>query len=219
MIPFGATPLAATVWTAMTVRYLLLSPILFLIGAIPSAHLIAHRRGIGDLRAIGSRNVGASNIARLAGRKWGAVALVADALKAFLPIALLRGFGVIREIDILWVGALLILGHNYTPFLGWRGGKGVSVIGGVLCYLSLGAVLISLLPAMLVYRTSRWVPGLTMALLLAFEVCALIGRLSLTTKLAPLVFGAISLIATLPSLIRTPSQALPPALRDDGSTY
>ncbi len=216
---FGEPPLASTVWTAMTLRYLVLAPILFLIGAIPSAHLIARRRGIGDLRDIGSRNVGASNIARLAGRKWGAVTLVADALKAFVPIALLRGFGIIREIDILWIGVLLMLGHNYSPFLGWRGGKGVSVIGGILCYLSVGSVLISLIPAMLVYRAVRWVPGLTLALLLAFAACAFIAHLSPTTKLAPLVFGLVSLIATLPNLIRTPTQAIPPVLRDDGSTY
>lgn len=206
-------------WTATTLWYLLLPPVLFLIGAIPTAHLIARRRGVGDLRTIGSRNVGASNIARLAGRKWGALALVGDALKAFIPIALLRGFGVIREVDILWAGALLILGHNYTPFLGWRGGKGVSVIGGILCYLSVGSVLISLIPAILVYRTLRWVPGLTIALLLTFEACALIGRMSLTSKLAPLIFGIISLIATLPNLIRAPNQGIPPVLRDDSSTY
>ncbi|MDQ6601269.1 MAG: glycerol-3-phosphate acyltransferase [Chloroflexota bacterium] len=203
----------------MTLTYLVLPPILFLIGAIPSAHLIARRRGVGDLRIIGSQNVGASNIARLAGKKWGALTLVADALKAFVPIALLRGFGVIREIDILWVGILLMLGHNYTPFLGWRGGKGVSVIGGILCYLSVGSVLISLIPAILVYRKLHWVPGLTIALLLAFEACAFIGNLSLTTKLAPLVFGLVSLVATLPNLIRIPGQGVPPALRDDGSTF
>ena len=203
----------------MTLTYLVLPPILFLIGAIPSAHLIARRRGVGDLRIIGSQNVGASNIARLAGKKWGALTLVADALKAFVPIALLRGFGVIREIDILWVGILLMLGHNYTPFLGWRGGKGVSVIGGILCYLSVGSVLISLIPAILVYRKLHWVPGLTIALLLAFEACAFIGNLSLTTKLAPLVFGLVSLVATLPNLIRMPGQGVPPALRDDGSTF
>lgn len=203
----------------MTLTYLVLPPILFFIGAIPSAHLIARRRGIGDLRTTGSQNVGASNIARLAGKKWGALTLVADALKAFVPIALLRGFGVIREIDILWVGVLLMLGHNYTPFLGWRGGKGVSVIGGILCYLSMGSVLISLIPAILVYRKLRWVPGLTIALLLAFEACAFIGNLSLTTKLAPLVFGLVSLVATLPNLIRMPGQGIPPAMRDDGSTF
>ncbi len=118
---FGEPPLASTVWTAMTLRYLVLAPILFLIGAIPSAHLIARRRGIGDLRDIGSRNVGASNIARLAGRKWGAVTLVADALKAFVPIALLRGFGIIREIDILWIGVLLLLGRT--------GRRGYSLVG------------------------------------------------------------------------------------------
>ncbi len=219
MIAFVESPLAAHIWAAFTFKYIVLPPLLFLIGAIPSAHLIARRRGINDLRATGSQNVGASNIARQAGRKWGALTLIADALKAFMPIALLRGFGIIRESDILWVGALLMLGHNYTPFLGWRGGKGVSVIGGILCYLSLGSVLISLIPAILVYRALRWVPGLTIALLLTFEACAVIGRLSLTAKLAPLVFGLISLIATVPNVIRTPSQGIPPVLRGDGSTY
>lgn len=219
MFGFGEPTLALSVWTAVALKALVLAPMLFLIGAIPSAHLIARGRGIGDLRAVGSQNVGASNVTRLAGRKWGALTLFADAAKAFIPIALLRGFGIIREIDILWVGVLLMLGHNYTPFLGWRGGKGVSVIGGILFYLSPGSILISLIPAFLTYRKLRWVPGLTMALLLAFEACAFIWRLSLTTKLAPLVFGLVSSIATLPNLIRTPSQGIPPALRGDGSTY
>lgn len=219
MSAFGEPLLALNIWTAMTLKYFVLAPMLFLIGAIPSAHLIARRRGIGDLRTTGSQNVGASNIARLAGKKWGTLTLIADALKAVVPIALLRGFGIIRESDILWVGVLLMLGHNYTPFLGWRGGKGVSVLGGILCYLSVGSVLLSLIPAIIVYRKWHWVPGLTMALLLAFEVCALLGRLSLTAQLAPLVFGLVSLIATLPSVIRVPSQGIPPALRSDDSTY
>lgn len=205
--------------SARALTYLALAPVLFLIGAIPTAHLIARRRGIGDLRTTGSQNVGASNIARLAGKKWGAITLIADALKAIVPIALLRGFNIIREGDILWVGVLLMLGHNYTPFLGWRGGKGVSVLGGILCYLSPVSVLLSLIPAIITYRKLHWVPGLTMALLLAFEVCALLGRLSITARLAPLVFGLVSLIAALPSVIRAPSQGVPPALRSDDSTY
>lgn len=200
-------------------KYVILPPILFLIGAIPTAHLIARRRGVGDLRTTGSKNVGASNIGRLAGRRWGVLTLLIDAVKGGVPILLLRKFGIINEIDTLWAGALLMLGHIYTPFLGWKGGKGLSVLSGILCYLSVWSLFISLVPAFIVYRWSRWVPGLGIVLLISFEVCALVRGLSITTKLAPVIFGVITLVPSLPELIRTPSRFKPPALRDDGSTY
>ena len=114
----------------------------FLLGGIPFGLLVGRLHGV-DVRKIGSGNVGAMNVGRILGRKWFFVVFGLDLLKGLLP-TLVGGWvlGTIapdaasettRMIGRLLVGLTSILGHNYSPFLGFRGGKGVST--------SLGAAL------------------------------------------------------------------------------
>ncbi len=116
----------------------------YLIGAIPFGYLAGRIRGI-DLRQQGSRNIGATNAWRVLGWKWGLSVFILDFLKGFIPV-----FGALNWLPFLTGDAggwdfnvlvvlscfAVILGHTYTCFLGFRGGKGVATTAGVLFALN-----------------------------------------------------------------------------------
>jgi len=109
----------------------------FLWGGIPTAYLVARAlRGV-DIRRVGTGNVGASNVTAVLGARAGAFVALADALgKGALPVYLAGRLGVPPAGQVaLALG--LVGGHNWSPFLGFTGGRGIAVAGGIL--LGLGA--------------------------------------------------------------------------------
>jgi glycerol-3-phosphate acyltransferase PlsY len=121
----------------------------FLAGSIPCSYLAGRLLAGKDVRREGSGNVGATNVLRVAGRAAGAAAAAGDVLKSLLPLLAARHAGIAPG----WLaatGAAVVLGHCYSPFLGFRGGKGVIstvAVALVLCWpaaLAFGAVWIAL---------------------------------------------------------------------------
>jgi glycerol-3-phosphate acyltransferase PlsY len=111
----------------------LLLPVAYLIGTFPSASLVARANGI-DIRTVGSRNPGASNITRVLGWKRGVWVFVLDAAKGSLA----AGLGLVvegRSVAYL-LGALAVVGHIFPAWLRFRGGKGVATGGGVFAPLA-----------------------------------------------------------------------------------
>ncbi len=102
----------------------------YLVGAVPAAAWIARSRGI-DIRTVGSGNSGATNIQRTLG--WGPGLAVAffDVAKGAVSVWLARQLGLLPEWAAL-VGIMAILGHNYSVFLGFKGGKGVATSFGTI---------------------------------------------------------------------------------------
>lgn len=103
----------------------------YLIGAIPFGLLFARLLTGKDPREHGSGNIGATNALRTAGKKVGALTLLADILKGTIPVALAMALGG----DQLLVGAVALaafLGHIFPVYLGFRGGKGVATMFGVV---------------------------------------------------------------------------------------
>lgn len=109
----------------------------FLLGSVPFGLLIARRFCGTDPRTAGSRNVGATNVARLCGFKWGVATLCCDLLKGFLPVLLLttNPDDAIRSLAYP-AGLAVILGHMYSFFLRFKGGKGVATTVGVFLALA-----------------------------------------------------------------------------------
>jgi len=109
----------------------------YLVGSFPSALVVGRLvRGI-DIREFGSGNVGATNVFRVLGARWGLVVAVVDLVKGFLPAFFFIQWVVSPStIDPLYLqivfGAVAILGHVFTVFGGFRGGKGVLTGLGVL---------------------------------------------------------------------------------------
>jgi len=128
-------------------------PVLFfLVGSVPTGYLMGKSKGV-DIRQHGS-NIGATNVGRVLGRNWGLFAFACDFLKGFLPLYLLRCYFFPDaeypdgSILLLLCGLAVIAGHNYTPWLGFKGGKGIATSAGVL-----GA----LMPWVLAVALSLWI--------------------------------------------------------------
>jgi len=115
----------------------------FVLGSIPFGIITAKAKGI-DLKKIGSGNIGATNVLRSLG-KWPAViTLLGDILKGTLAVAIGKYTGVAPLYEGL-IGISAILGHNFSLFLGFRGGKGVATSLGVLVIYAPPAALVTLI--------------------------------------------------------------------------
>jgi len=125
----------------------------YLIGSIPTGLLLSKATGV-DIRKSGSGNIGATNVTRLLGKKLGALTLVGDILKAVIPMLAahwyflrLGGAPNPHEVDlaVTLCGGAAFLGHMYSVYLKFRGGKGVATALGVFLVLEPLAALVSLL--------------------------------------------------------------------------
>ncbi|MEK7703015.1 MAG: glycerol-3-phosphate 1-O-acyltransferase PlsY [Nitrospirota bacterium] len=102
----------------------------YLIGSIPFGLLISKWMAGKDPRQSGSGNMGATNVFRVVGKKEAILTLSADIIKGMIPIGL-ASFGGIEQRMLFFIGFSAILGHIFPIFLGFKGGKGVSVSFGV----------------------------------------------------------------------------------------
>ncbi|HEX7231577.1 MAG TPA: glycerol-3-phosphate 1-O-acyltransferase PlsY [Candidatus Binatia bacterium] len=114
----------------------------YLLGSVPSGLIIGKLSGL-DVRKAGSGNIGATNVARLLGKKVGFLTLVADTAKGLVPVLLAQQIGLSDPISAL-VGIAAFLGHVYPIFLKFKGGKGVATGFGVLLGLAPLATIILL---------------------------------------------------------------------------
>lgn len=118
----------------------------YLVGAIPFGLVIGKFAGK-DVRKEGSKNIGATNVSRLLGKKLGFFTLVCDCMKGFLPMLvaeMVLADGGNKEVIVCLCGLLAVIGHMFPVYLGFKGGKGVATGLGVFLYLSPLAILISL---------------------------------------------------------------------------
>ncbi|MBW2112309.1 MAG: glycerol-3-phosphate 1-O-acyltransferase PlsY [Deltaproteobacteria bacterium] len=129
----------------------------YLLGAIPFGKIIARYAARIDITKQGSGNIGATNVARELGMKWGIITLILDLLKGFVPVilfSLLSDQGAAPDQTALAsIGICALLGHMFPVFLGFQGGKGVATALGVYLALSplsclLGLVLFIILVAL-----------------------------------------------------------------------
>jgi glycerol-3-phosphate acyltransferase PlsY len=105
----------------------------YLLGAIPFGLLLTRFAGLGDLRRIGSGNIGATNVLRTGNKGLAALTLLLDGGKGAAPVLLARGLapdGVGADLAVL-AGAAAVLGHLFPVWLGFRGGKGMATALGV----------------------------------------------------------------------------------------
>jgi len=135
----------------------------FIIGSIPFGLVIVKISGYGDIRKIGSGNIGATNVLRTGNKLIAALTLILDISKSFIIIYLAQiNFKPIIAEELLItlllsVGLLSILGHMFSPFLLFKGGKGIATAAGILLFLSWPCALLTLLVWLLfatIFKTS-----------------------------------------------------------------
>jgi glycerol-3-phosphate acyltransferase PlsY len=180
----------------MTLALSILLPVLaYLLGSIPFGVVIARAKGV-DLRTVGSGNIGATNAARALGKTLGAVVLLLDALKGFVPVLLARlllARAPAGECLVATTALLAFVGHLFPVFLGFRGGKGVATALGVFLALSPLAALGALVVYALVYAVTRTssLGSLTAAVAFVPLVYFLAGRSRVQLALAGLLVVGI----------------------------
>lgn len=130
--------------------FLILAALAYLLGSVNTAVLVCKFMNLPDPRTEGSRNPGATNVLRLAGRQAALFVLIADALKGFIPVVLAWMVG-ISGFALGLIAIAAVLGHIFPAFFQFKGGKGVataigavfglSFIVGILVLITWGAVI------------------------------------------------------------------------------
>ena len=151
----------------------------YLFGSIPFGKLLAKRVASIDITKRGSQNIGATNVARELGDFWGVVTLLLDMLKGYVPITLYASYASqltgCYSIELSSVMLSALIGHQFSIFLRFKGGKGVGTAAGIYLALSpLSCLLAAVLFILIVYKwdyisLGSMVSASAMPLLLAFS--------------------------------------------------
>lgn len=126
----------------------------YLLGSIPSGLLLTRLAGRGDLRQVGSGNIGATNVMRVGGLRLAGLVWLLDMAKAVL--AVLIGGAVGGDVFAAWCGFMAVIGHCFPVWLRFRGGKGISCLFGVLLATSPLAFAICAIEWLVVALTSGY---------------------------------------------------------------
>lgn len=159
-------------------RFLFMILLSYLAGAIPFGYLVGRSRGL-DIRNYGSGNIGTTNAFRVFGPALGSLVFVCDVAKGALPVLLAETLG-----GPAWgviAGLAAIIGHNWSIFLGFSGGRGVATGAGVA---------LALIPKVVVIAFGIW-----------FLVVLISGYVSLGSIIASLAVPVIALLLRVPAII------------------
>jgi len=138
------------------VHYVLALLAAYLVGAFPTAYVVGKRRNI-DITRHGSGNVGGTNAMRVMGVGPGVTVALCDFLKAAVPTYLATQIAGIATWQVLTIAAATVIGHNWSVYIGFRGGKGIACTIGVSAILYTPILLTSLAVAALVMYLTRYV--------------------------------------------------------------
>lgn len=165
----------------------------YISGSIPYAVIVSRARGV-DIRAVGSKNPGAHNVMQHVGRGWGWLVTILDLLKGTLPALLAKLVG-LSDWAIVVAGVAAMLGHITSPFLGFKGGKGVATGFGMLLVLAPVAMVVGSVIGLSILRVTRVVTvAAGIALFLTFGLMIAMGA-SAAALAAPWIVLATSAIA------------------------
>lgn len=107
----------------------------FFLGSLPFGYWLGRLRGL-DVRQQGSKNTGATNVGRVLGKKWGFLVLALDIGKGWIAVTLATQVGHAGDPTAVATAVVAVLGHVFSPWIGFRGGKGVATSAGVLLALA-----------------------------------------------------------------------------------
>ena len=173
----------------------------YLLGSIPFGYLAGLLAGI-DIRKVGSGNVGATNVVRVLGKKYGYPVFALDVLKGFGPvkISMLMAPGLPQQWnspEIFGIVAAIssVLGHLYPPWLKFKGGKGVATSAGALLALTPIATLIGVAVWIIVFWLTGYVSLASMTAAILLPIVIFVFRSQDPNKGKPLVCSAVCVAA------------------------
>jgi glycerol-3-phosphate acyltransferase PlsY len=171
-------------------------------GGIPTGYLVVKRMKGYDIRTKGSGNPGTANVYRNAGPVAGAITLTIDALKGFAPVFLCLYLQPRRPELAIAAGAAAIVGHNWTPLLGFKGGKGVATSAGVFLALIPGPMALTIAAFAIAVKLSGHISVGSMTAAIALPVAAASLHSQTAYCVAAAISGALIIYKHIPNLKR-----------------
>ena len=175
----------------------------YLLGSIPFGYLAGRLQGI-DIRQAGSCNVGATNVVRLLGKRYGYPVFALDVLKGFaaVKISMLMATGRPPEWNSPEIFGILaaicsVLGHLYPPWLKFKGGKGVATSAGALLALTPVATLIGVAIWIIVFWLTRYVSLASLTAAVVLPIVILVVSSPDQNKRKPLVYSSVCVAAVV----------------------
>jgi glycerol-3-phosphate acyltransferase PlsY len=157
-------------------RFIIAALLAYLVGSLPTGYIVGRMVGV-DIRKVGSGNVGATNVTRVLGKRFGYSVFLVDFLKGF--VAVFVSIAVTKpdaaapagtDLSAALGGVFSVIGHSYPVWLGFNGGKGVATSLGVLFAINWLAALIMCVVWVLVFQLSRYVSLSSIAAAIALPV-------------------------------------------------
>ena len=128
----------------------------YLCGSVPWGFIIGKFRGV-DVRTVGSKNIGATNVTRCVGKRAGQLCFALDFIKGLVPVLVVQHLGGVDEKVLLMVLVAAVIGHMFPIFLNFKGGKGVSTAAGAIAALAPIPLVAALTVWVVVFLVSRYV--------------------------------------------------------------
>lgn len=192
--------------------YILVAVAGYLLGSIPTGYLVGRAKGV-DIRTVGSKNMGATNVLRVLGKGPGILVLVVDALKGFAAVGLIvhcypalnewlprlfpaegiadssarLNFGIVA-------GIFAVLGHNYTCWLGFKGGKGIATSAGVFFALAPLAAGLALIAWLIALALTRYVSVASIVSAVVLPTVVWFTQESLVLRLVTIAIGLLAIV-------------------------
>jgi glycerol-3-phosphate acyltransferase PlsY len=160
----------------------------YLVGSVPFGYLIGRMRGV-DVRTVGSKNIGATNVFRTVGKSWGLLAFLCDFLKGLLPTFACR---IVCRDCFEWlpvaVGLACVVGHTLTVFMKFKGGKGVATAFGML---------VALVPALVGIAFAVFVLMFALTNYISLGSCSAAAFLAVTVWFYPVILPVKAIITLI----------------------
>jgi glycerol-3-phosphate acyltransferase PlsY len=150
----------------------------YVIGGIPTGIWLSKLIAGKDPRASGSGSSGATNVSRVLGKKWGVLVLLLDALKGFAPVFWLAPLifsEVLVEAQVV-MACMAVMGHVFTPYAKFKGGKGVATAAGAMAAISASALGYALIVWAIVFAVARRISPASMFAAASFPVFLVTGK-------------------------------------------
>ena len=180
----------------------------FFIGAIPTGFILAKKfKGV-DIRTEGSGNIGSTNVRRVLGHKLAVATQVIDVLKGLVPVAIAIGIHKSGLIDMdysLYVSLVAlssILGHNFTPFLSFKGGKGVNTTLGSFFLLSPLSVVVGVATYFILKYFTKIVSIRSIALGISMPITCLLTGADMTITISAFLSTLLLIVRHKSNIIR-----------------
>jgi len=186
--------------TSRVLAFIVIAVAAYLLGSIPTGYLVARAKGI-DIREVGSGNIGATNAFRILGKPAGILVLVVDGLKGFaacswLADLIVQPFAVAPDkIECLRIvaGICAVLGHNFTCWLKFKGGKGIATSAGVYFALAPKAAGIALGTWIIVFALGRYVSVASIAAAVALPTAVWLTKNNLFLGIVTTALGLLAI--------------------------